>query len=157
MATTQITESHAFSAPPARAYEALVDPVAIKNVLPGCDTFDEVGPEQYKVTLAVNLIAFSATVSGDVTITDRVPAESYRVLVTGQGSLGAVNIECRMRLSPVGSGSRLDYEIDVEALGQLGIVAAPVLGPAAKMIVGQFMDNMAKEIDAREEAVGGRP
>ncbi len=152
MANTQINGAHSFPAPPVRAYEVLVDPMAIKTVLPGCEVFEQVGDEQYRVTLAVNLIAFTATVSGDVTITDRVPGESYSVLVSGEGSLGAVNIVCRMKLGPEDAGSRLDYEINVDAMGQLGVVAGPVLGPAAKMIVGQFMANMEKEVERRESA-----
>lgn len=150
MATTRITDAHEFPASPLRAYEALIDPAAIRKALPGCERYDEVGHEQYRVTLGVNMIAFTATVSGDVTITDRVPGESFRVLVTGEGSLGAVNIACRMTLAPANPGSRLDYDIEVDAMGQLGVMAAPVLGPAAKIIVGQFMSNMEKEVAARE-------
>lgn len=149
VATTTISDSHLFPAPPERAWETLLDPAAIRAVLPGCETFEETGPEQYRVTLAVNLIAFTATVSGDVKMTDRVPFESYRVLVTGQGSLGAVDIKCQMRLAAEGAGSRLHYVIEVEAMGQLGLIAAPVLNPAAKLLLGQFMGNMEQEIAKR--------
>jgi carbon monoxide dehydrogenase subunit G len=150
MATTRITDAHEFPASPLRVYETLIDPAAIRKALPGCERYDEVGYEQYRVTLGVNMIAFTATVSGDVTITDRVPGESFRVLVTGEGSLGAVNIACRMTLAPANPGARLDYDIEVDAMGQLGVMAAPVLGPAARIIVGQFMSNMEKEVAARE-------
>ena len=151
MATTHIEDSHVFPAPPEKSWDVLLDPVALKTALPACEVFEQTEGEQYRVTLAVNLIAFTATVSGDVTITNRVPYESYRVLVTGEGSLGSVNIECQMRLAPEGdAASRLTYVIDVDALGQLGVMAGPVLAPAAKMILGQFMSNMEQEISARE-------
>jgi carbon monoxide dehydrogenase subunit G len=146
MASANVSGSHGFPAPPERAWDVLLDPDAIKEVLPGCESFDHLGGEDYRVRIAVNLIAFTATVTGDVTMTDRVPHESYKVLVSGQGSLGSVAIECRMRLSPDGPNSRLDYDIDVDAMGQLGVVGGPVLGPAAKMIVNQFMANMEKQI-----------
>jgi carbon monoxide dehydrogenase subunit G len=157
MATATISESHAFAAPPDRAWDVLLDPEAIRAVLPGCEHFDETGPETYRVTLAVDLIAFKATVSGDVHITDRVPHESYRVHVTGQGSLGAVDINCLMRLGPENAGSRLHYDITIEAMGQLGVIGGPILGPAAKLIVGQFMSNMEKQIESRLAADFGSP
>jgi carbon monoxide dehydrogenase subunit G len=149
MATASISGLQSFAVPPGQAWDVLLDPEAVKAVLPGCEAFDHVGGEDYKVRIAVNLIAFTATVTGDVTMTDRVRPESYSVLVSGQGSLGSVNISCRMKLEPDGAGSRLGYDIDVEAMGQLGVIGAPVLGPAAKLIVGQFMANMEKEIANR--------
>jgi hypothetical protein len=34
-------------------------------------------------------------------------------------------------------------------MGQLGVIGGPILGPAAKLIVGQFMSNMEKQIEQR--------
>lgn len=146
VSTTTVSGSQDFAATAAAAYPILLDPAHLKEALPGCDEFREVAPEQYTVRLAVNIIAFTATVSGDVTITDRVEPSSYRVLVTGSGSLGTVNIEARMRLDDIEGGSRLSYDIDIEALGQLGMMAGPVLNPAAKLILAQFMERIATRV-----------
>ncbi|MGE0572007.1 MAG: CoxG family protein [Dehalococcoidia bacterium] len=148
MSTTTVSGVQELEAPAATAYPILLDPAHIKEALPGCDEFRETAPERYTVRLSVNVIAFTATVSGDVTITDRVEPSSYRVLVTGSGSLGTLNIEARMRLADTPTGSSLSYDVDIEALGQLGMMAGPVLNPAARLILGQFMERVAAQVAA---------
>ena len=140
--------SHSFAASRALTWEMLLDPEVLKAALPGCETFLEVAPEQYKVTLTVSLIAFTAKVTGDVSITDRVAPDSYRVLVSGSGSLGSLNVDVKIRLTgdaPV----RVDYALEITADGALGMLGAPVIEPAAKMIMGQFWGALEKQIVAR--------
>ncbi|MCA9829413.1 MAG: SRPBCC domain-containing protein [Dehalococcoidia bacterium] len=148
MSSTTVSGFQDLAAPAAAAYPILLDPAQIKDAIPGCDEFCETAPERYTVRLSLNVIAFTATVSGEVTITDQVEPVSYRVLVTGTGSLGTLNIEAQMHLTDMPTGSRLTYDIDIEALGQLGMMAAPVLNPAAKIILGQFMERVAAQVAA---------
>ncbi len=143
--------SHSFAASRELTWEMLLDPVVLKAALPGCEDFTEVAPEQYKVTLTVSLIAFTAKITGDVSITDRVAPDSYTVLVSGSGSLGSLKVDARMRLSgdaPV----RIDYTLTITADGALGMLGAPVIDPAAKMIMGQFWGALEKQIVARTTA-----
>jgi carbon monoxide dehydrogenase subunit G len=140
------------AAEPASAWPMLVDPEVLRSVLPGCSEFREVAPEQYRVTLTVNLVAFQATVGGDVTITDRAPPDSYRVRVYGSGSAGSLEVGGVLRLAPDGSGSRLAYDLRIETTGALALMGSQVLEPAAKLIMGQFLSAMDGAIRGRLQA-----
>lgn len=142
----KVSGEHTFAAARERVYEAFTDPEVLRKVLPGCDEFRETGPEDYHVTITVSLIAFKATVSGDVTITERVPPESYLVKVTGSGSLGSLAVDAVMRLTGGYPSTKVDYELDIQTTGVLMTMGAPVIEPAAKMIMGQFMGSMEKVI-----------
>ena len=152
VSSTTVSGFQDLAAPAAAVYPILLDPARIKDAIPGCDEFRETAPERYTVRLSLNVVAFTAMVSGEVTITDRVEPVSYRVLVTGTGSLGTLNIEARMCLADTPTGSSLSYDIDIEALGQLGMMAGPVLNPAARLILGQFMERVAAQVAGETSA-----
>lgn len=135
-----------FAAGREAVFDALVDPEALKRALPGCEDFREVSPEHYRVVMALNVIAFSVTVSGDVAITDRVRPESYRVEVFGSGSAGSLRVNGRFVLGDEGPRSRLRYQLTIETTGTLGMLGAPIIEPAAKLILGQFFGAMANQV-----------
>ena len=45
---------------------------------------------------------------------------------------------------------RVDYALEITADGALGMLGAPVIEPAAKMIMGQFWGALEKQIVARK-------
>ena len=143
---------HTFPAPRATTFALLTDPEVLKAVLPGCEEFTEVGEGAYRVVLTVNLIAFAAKVTGDVEFSDLTPPESYRVRVTGSGSLGSLDIGLLMRLTEAAGRTVLAYDVGIEATGALGAMGPVILQPAASMILGQVMGALEKEIEKRAPA-----
>ncbi len=141
---------HRFPAPRSTVFAMITDPEVLKAVLPGCQEFREVGEGAYRVVLTLNLIAFSANVSGDVQFSAVQPPESYHVQVSGSGSLGSLDIGVDMALSEAGPDTVVRYSVEIEATGVLGAMGPVVIQPAAGTILGQFMGALEKEVAKRD-------
>jgi carbon monoxide dehydrogenase subunit G len=151
----EVRGDHLFATDRQTTWAMLLDPEVLRSVLPGCEEFREVSSEHYRVTLTLNLIAFSASVGGDVAMTDRDPPNSYQVRVSGSGSAGSLDVNGTLALADEGPGTRVAYDLDIQLDGTLAMLGATVVEPAAKMIMGQFLGAMDRAIAAR--AAGTKP
>ena len=59
-----ITGSYTFDAPPSRVWALLMDPSAIASCIPGCESLEPEGPDQYHARLTVALAAITGTYDG---------------------------------------------------------------------------------------------
>ncbi len=139
---------YTFTAERALLWDTMTDVEVTKRALPGCQEFREVSPENYRVTLKVNVIAFDVTVSGDVVITDLKRPDSYRVLVSGSGSAGTLKADVRLVLTEKGTGSLLNYHLNLQLTGALALLGIAMIDPAVKMIMNQFLGSIEKELAA---------
>lgn len=145
----EISGEHRFNAPQAVVYEMLLDPAALQASMPGCERFEEKGPEQYDITLKVGIAAIKGTYDGSVRVAEKQPKESFRLLVDGGGRPGKVRGEATMRLSSDGDATLVRYEGEVKAQGAIARLGSRLLGGAAKLMIGQFFKAMEKQVAAR--------
>lgn len=118
--------------------------------MPGCERFEAVGPESYDLTIKVGIAAIKGTYSGNVKVTDRNPEDSYRLLVAGSGKPGSVQGDATMSLSDeAGGGTLVRYTGEVKAQGAIARLGSRLLGGAAKLMIGQFMKGMEKQVEQR--------
>ncbi len=106
------------------------------------------------MVLKLNLIAFSASVNGDVEFSAVLPPDSYHVRVTGSGSLGSLTVNLEMVLSEAEGATVARYNVEIEATGVLGAMGPVVIQPAAGTIIGQFMGSLEKEVAQRTGSAG---
>lgn len=138
-----------FEAPRNVVWDMLLDPTALKAAIPGCERFEEVGPQSYDLTIKVGLSAIKGTYSGTVTVADAVPNDSYRLIVTGSGRPGSVNGNALMVLRDDGAGTMVSYTGEVKAQGAIARLGSRLLGGAAKLLIGQFFKSMEKQVAAQ--------
>ena len=142
----EVLGEYTFAAAPEAVFDTLTDPSALRRALPGCEEFREVSPEHYRVSLAVSLVISSVTVTGDVAITERERPSGYRIEVSGSGSAGSLHVDGRFRLEANGAKTLLRYQLAIEFTGALAVLGATIVEPAARLILGQFMGAMEKEL-----------
>ena len=146
----EVTGEHRFSAPRAAVWEAMLDPKALQASMPGCERFEEVGPRSYDLTIKVGIAAIRGTYSGNVTVADPIENESYRLVVAGNGKPGSVQGDATLTLSDHAAGGTLvKYAGDVKAQGAIARLGSRLLGGAAKLMIGQFMKGMEKQVEGR--------
>ena len=144
-----ISGDHKFAAPRDAVWKALLDPKALQASMPGCERFEEVGPNSYDLTIKVGIAAIKGTYSGNVKVADPVEGQSYRLLVTGSGKPGSVQGDATLTLSDDGPGTLVKYTGDVKAQGAIARLGSRLLGGAAKLMIGQFMKAMEKQVEGR--------
>ena len=145
----EVSGEHRFSAPRAAVWQAMLDPAALQASMPGCERFVEVGPRSYDLTIKVGIAAIKGTYSGNVKVADPVDNESYRLIVAGSGKPGSVNGDATLVLSDDGAGTLVKYTGDVKAQGAIARMGSRLLAGAAKLMIGQFMKGMEKQVEAR--------
>jgi hypothetical protein len=142
----EVSGDHTFGAPRAAVWQALLDPEALKGSMPGCEEFKEVGPNSYDLTIRVGIAAIKGTYKGNVKVMDPVEGSSYRLVVNGTGKPGRVQADALLTLVDDGAGTRVNYTSDVKAQGAISRLGSRLLGGAAKLMIGQFMTAMEKQV-----------
>jgi carbon monoxide dehydrogenase subunit G len=144
----EISGDHHFKAPRELVYQMMLEPDVLRAALPGCESFTEIAPGSYDLVIKVGMAAIKGTYSGNVRVQDRVEYQSYRLVVSGSGKPGSVQGDAVMALSDEPGGTLVKYTGDVKAQGAIARMGSRILGGAARLMIGQFMKAMEKQIEA---------
>lgn len=135
-----------FKADRSRVWAVMLDPEALKGCIPGCESLEPTGQDEYKATLKVGVAGIRGTYTGKVKISDVNEPESYRLTVEGQGSAGFVRGTGLLNLAPNGDSTDVKVDGDAHVGGTIANVGQRLLGGAMKMMMGQFFNCLDKRI-----------
>ena len=141
-----ITGSYKFNAPPDRVWNLLMDPAVIASCIPGCEKLEPVGEDSFRASLTIALAAITGSYQGTVQITDKVPHESYRLTVQGQGKPGFVKGNAAIALRPDGATTMVDVKGTVETGGPIARLGQRLIGNVSKMMQDRFFSCLQGKI-----------
>lgn len=147
--------TYTFNAPRALVWEALMDPQVIADILPGCESMEEVEPNSYRALIKIKVGPVQGNFEGTVKLSSIQEPDSYHMDVSGRGAPGFVNGEGDLRLEPQGNDTLLNYKGTASVGGKLAGVGQRLLESSAKFIVQQGLDALNKQIQNRIEKGGG--
>lgn len=133
-----ITGTYTFNAPPQRVWDLLMDPTVIAGCIPGCEKLEPEGNDRYKARLKVALAAITGTYDGVVTITEKNPPHSYRLMVEGQGKPGFVKGNAAIALREDGPTTIVEVSGNVETGGAIARLGQRLIGGVSKMMQDRF-------------------
>ncbi|MEJ7654692.1 MAG: carbon monoxide dehydrogenase subunit G [Chloroflexia bacterium] len=137
---------YTMDAPRQVVFDTLMNVDALRNCLPGVETFEEVGEGRYKAHLRAGLAGIKGSFTGEIVLADATPPESYTLQVDGDFSGGFVNGAAQIQLVDEGEKTRVHYSGEGQVGGRLASVGQRLIAPAAKRIVGQFFKCMEGQI-----------
>jgi uncharacterized protein len=82
----KIEGSYTFNAPRDRVWQVLLDPKTIAQCIPGCESLNEVAPDQYEATMKVGIASVKGNYKGKIAIKDKQAPSHY--ILSGEGSGG---------------------------------------------------------------------
>jgi carbon monoxide dehydrogenase subunit G len=135
-------------APRQKVWDAFQDPTQLRQAIPGCETLDAVGPDEYKATMKVGVGGVKGTFEGKVRLTDKAPPDSYKMAVEGSGGPGFIRGETIITLTDNATGTRVSYTADVQVGGLIASVGQRMLGGVAKMMADKFFNRMGELLQA---------
>ncbi len=145
------------SGPQQAVYDTLSDPEVLRQCLPGCEKFDEVGEGRYETVLKAGVAGVKGTFTGTVTLSDAKAPESYTLTIQGTFSGGFVKGVGNISLAPEDDGNKtkVSYLGDGQVGGPLASVGQRLIAPAARMVVGQFFRCMDGKLKSRQTEGAG--
>jgi carbon monoxide dehydrogenase subunit G len=147
----QVKGQSRLKAPRSQVWDTLTDPDALRRCLPGCQRFDEVGPQEWEATMTVGLASIKGTYAGRVQISDAEPQTSYRLTVEGNGGGSRIRGAGVITLADAADAAGetvVSYEGEAQVMGTLAAVGQRLLQPAAKMLADQFFGCVGSQFDA---------
>jgi carbon monoxide dehydrogenase subunit G len=152
----QMNDSQRVPASQDKVWAGLNDPEILKRCIPGCQSLEMSSPTEMKATVVVKVGPVKATFSGKVTLSDLDPPNGYRI--SGEGSGGVAGFAkggASVKLEPDGAeATNLQYAVDAQIGGKLAQLGGRLIDSTAKKLAGEFFQNFATALTAREAPVG---
>ncbi len=139
----KISGSYTLPVAPERAYQILQDPAVLAQAIPGCESLEKIGPDEYRMKMKVLLAALSGQFEGKVRIADQMPPSSFRLVVEGSGRIGFLKGDGLLKLSPRDGATEASYEGDAQVGGTIAAVGQRLIDGTAKMMIRKFFDKLA--------------
>ena len=135
----EMTSSRTVPASIDKTWAALNDPETLKACIPGCESIERVSDTEFKVAMTARVGPVSAKFSGRIVLSDIVPPTSYKMSFEGQGgAAGFARGEAKVALTPEGSGTRIDYNVNAQVGGKLAQIGSRLVDGAAAKIADDF-------------------
>jgi len=144
----KISGSYALPLPRERAYQIMQDPAILARAIPGCESLEKIGPDEYRMKMKMALASLSGAFEGKVRITDQMPPDSFRLVVEGSGKIGFVKGDGLLKLSPVEGGTEVSYEGEAQVGGTMAAVGQRLIDGTTKMMIKKFFEKLAAEATA---------
>lgn len=135
----EMTGEQLIPASQAETWSALNDPEILKACVPGCESIEKTGENEYLVLMVARVGPVSAKFKGKLALSDLDPPNSYSIAFEGQGgAAGFGKGGAKVSLSPEGDGTRLAYTVKASVGGKLAQIGSRLVDAAAKKIANDF-------------------
>ena len=135
-----------------RVWDALNDPEALKAAIPGCESFERSGENQFTARITNRIGPVKASFSFIIEMSDLDPPNSYVLHGKGQGgAAGFANGGARVSLEDDGDHTVLSYELDASVGGKLAQLGGRLIDGAAKKLADEFFSRLGEVIAGEEE------
>ena len=141
--------TYTFDAPRDEVWKALMDPEMLKTIMPGCETLEETGKDQYKAAMKIKVGPVQGKFQGNIKLSDLNEPESYTIQVDGKGPAGFMKGVGNVRLEDQAPATILHYGGDAQVGGRIASVGQRLLDSSAKALTRQSLEGLHNQIKAR--------
>ncbi|TYP86595.1 SRPBCC family protein [Blastococcus xanthinilyticus] len=139
--------SAVLSGDPEKVWSVLTDPAVLARTIPGCETLQQVGDDEYTMKVSVGVGAIRGTYAGEVRLSDQQRPASYVMHASGAGAPGNARAKVTIHLSPAEDGrTTLTYSADAVIGGPVAGVGQRMITGVAKRMAGQFFRAIDDEL-----------
>jgi carbon monoxide dehydrogenase subunit G len=135
----ELTGQRQLSIDRAAAWAALNDPAILKASIPGCESIEKTGDNEYAVAVAAALGPVRAKFRGKLRLEDIVAPERYTMRFEGGGgAAGFANGSAKVTLADSEGGTRLTYTAAAQVGGRIAQVGNRLIDSAALKLADDF-------------------
>lgn len=140
-----------------KVWEALNDPEVLGACIPGCESMEQVGDNEFKSKVRAAVGPVNAQFKGKVTLSDINKPESYTMSFKGDGNAGFAQGSAKVRLSESGDGTTINYNADAKVGGKLAQIGSRLVDGAAQKMADDFFANMTVHMGGTPAEPAGEP
>lgn len=141
---------YVFNGPREDVWELVRDPDVLATALPGTQSLDQVGENEYEGVMDVRIGPIAGVFSGRIVVSDEVPPETCTLTVDGKGKPGFINGTGYINLIDQGDGTTLmKYDGEIRIGGRLASVGQRLLDTTSKSMIRQGLETLNKALQAR--------
>ena len=129
-----------------RIFNALIDPDVLQRCIPGCESLEKTGDDQYAATMKAGVGPVKGTFKGNVHLRDIRPPEHYALEINGKGGPGFVKGTASFDLEDIDGSTMIKYAGDMQVGGVIAGVGQRMIEAAAKMMAGKFFATLEREL-----------
>ena len=145
------------AASPEAVWQYLLDPDALKAIVPGCQSLTVVAPEHFAGTVEFGVGVVKGVFQADVHISDLDPPQALRLTGRANGALGASTGEATVLLAQDGDGTRINFNYGLDLSGKVAAIGGRMIGGAVKVVIGEFFKRLARHADPAKTAGASGP
>jgi 2-furoyl-CoA dehydrogenase large subunit len=132
---------------PAMIWQRLLDPVALRDIIPGCHNVELVGAHHYRAEVTMGVGPVRGRFVADVRLADLEPERAARLIGEVRGPLGRSAGQGRVVLTATATGTRVEYDYAIEVSGKVAAVGGRMIRSAADIVIGRFFAQLGRSVD----------
>ena len=144
-------------ADPDRVWSLITDPAVLARTIPGCESLERVGDDEYKMNVSVGVGAIRGTYAGEVKLSDQQRPSSYVMHASGAGAPGNARATVTINLEEHAEGTALTYSADAVVGGPVAGVGQRMISGVAKRMAGQFFKAIDDELTGAVIPIASAP
>ena len=142
-----------FDGPREEVWEIVRDPEVLATALPGTQSLEQVGENEYAGKMNVRIGPVAGVFAGKILVSDEVPPESCTLEVEGKGAPGFGSGTGHVQLIELEDGQTLlKYEGDMQVGGKIASVGQRLIDTASKSMISQGLESLNNSLKARMRA-----
>ncbi len=146
MAMTMSGEQQ-LAAPREKVWAMLNDPAVLKSCIPGCETLDVIGENEFMAVATNRIGPVKARFKGKVRLTDLDPPNGYKISGEGDGGVaGFAKGGASVNLTDKDGGTLLSYNVEAQIGGKLAQLGQRLVNGAAKKLADDFFVRFAAAV-----------
>jgi 2-furoyl-CoA dehydrogenase large subunit len=136
------------AAPPALIWDRLLDPAALRAIIPGCHALALIGEHHYRAEVTLGVGPVRGRFVAEVRLSELEPNRAATLAGAVNGPLGHSAGRGRVTLAATPTGTRIGYDYTVEVSGKVAAVGGRMIRAAADIVIGRFFERLARGVDA---------
>lgn len=154
----QISGEQKVAAHRSAVWAGITDPDVLARCIPGCEEMRETEPDTFEATVALKVGPVAARFRGTVSLVDKRPPESCRIVGSGSGgAAGFAKGSATVELADAGGATHLTYDVDVDTGGKIASLGARMMRRVAEQNVASFFSAFERELARGDDAAGPAP
>jgi carbon monoxide dehydrogenase subunit G len=130
-----------------KVWAALNNPEILKACIPGCESLDVTGENEFSAVATNKIGPVKARFKGKVRLTDLDPPNGYKISGEGDGGIaGFAKGGATVALSDKDGGTLLTYNVEAQIGGKLAQLGQRLVNGAAKKLADDFFAKFAAAV-----------